>query len=329
MTEIARYTFHVQSGKRSAGTNTDLILNTKEPISIKAKNGHFHIEVHHVNIPFSFYQLSSDIASLTCVFTDATGHPKTATITLTTGNYTTISVLAELSSKLIAMAQISSGAYTGFTPILNFTYSTTTSKSTFQMTSPVNASIQMNFSTNTNLGLFFGLASNTTISTALTATSTKVAIANPVNYLLVRSGSFQQNFNREYIVETDVYSDVLYRCPVGTSQNTWIQHYLQGEPVFVSNNYITTMNFYLSTNLTYTPIDLQGAEWAFSFSIVEMVDAPFESISSNMLQNFIITPTVSTNPLTEEERVKLEQERQDNLDKLAQYKNRLEQRQLK
>ena len=324
MTEIARYTFHVQSGKRSAGTNSDLTLNTREPITTKAKKGHFHLIVHHANIPFSFYQLSSDIANLTCVFTNA-GNSKTVTVTLTTGNYTTISVLTELSSKLIAMAQITSGAYTGFTPVLVFTYSTTTSKSTFQMTGPVNTSIQMNFASNTNLGLFFGLDANTTISSVLTAVSSKTAIANPVNYLLIRSGSFQQNFNREYIVETDVYSDVCYRVPVGTSQNTWIQHFVSGDPIYVANNNVTSMNFYLTTNLTYTPIDLQGAEWAFSFSLVELVEPAYETLTSSLLSTFLPPPEQS-NP---EEIARLEQERQANLDKLALYKNRLEQRTFK
>jgi hypothetical protein len=105
MTEIARYTFHIQSNKRSGGTSTDMTINTVNTIALKSKRGRFQIVVHECTVPFSFYQMSSDISTLQCVFTDTTGNPKTANITLTNGNYTTVSILSELSTKLIAMAQ--------------------------------------------------------------------------------------------------------------------------------------------------------------------------------------------------------------------------------
>jgi hypothetical protein len=119
--EIAKYTFHVSSDKRSAGTATDMTLTLANTISLKSKTGRFMLVVHAVNIPFSYYQLSSEINTLECIFTDASGNPKTATISLGIGNYTTVSILAELSAKLISMAQTSSGSYVGYTPTLNFT----------------------------------------------------------------------------------------------------------------------------------------------------------------------------------------------------------------
>lgn len=322
--EIARYTFHVNSRSRSSGTQTDLNLSTTNTVSLKSKNGRFQLIVHECSVPFSFYQLSSDISTLQCIFTDTTGHPKTANIVLATGNYTTVSVLSELSSKLITMAQVSSGAYTGFTPTLNFTYSTTTSKSTFAMTNPVNASIQMNFASNTNLGQFFGLSTNITISTALTITSTKVAVANPVNILFIRSGSFQQVYNREYIVETDTFSDIVYRVPVASGANTWIQQQVDGHPVIVANDHINSMNFYLTTNLTYNPIDLQGLDWSFAFSIIEVELEPYDRITNALLVNKIEPPVPN-----QEEIDRLQKEYQDNLDKLALYKKRLEAKSLK
>lgn len=329
--EIAKYTFHVSSDKRSAGTATDMTLTLANTISLKSKTGRFMLVVHAVNIPFSYYQLSSEINTLECIFTDASGNPKTATISLGIGNYTTVSILAELSAKLISMAQTSSGSYVGYTPTLNFTYSSTTSKSTFAMTNPANASIQMRFATNTNLGIFFGLSTNVTISTASTIVSTKVAVANPVNYLLVRSGNLQQIYNREYIVENDVFSDILYRVPVGTQQNTWIQHHADGYPIFISNNLITTINIYLTTNLTYNPIDLQGIGWAISFSIIEVEAPEFISIGQTTISNFI-TPTPveqpgEPEPTPEEEALKKAYE--DELAKLEVYKNKLLKRKLK
>ncbi len=318
--EIRRYTFHVNSDKRSSGTNTDMMLTVKDTISLKAIDSTFYIDVHSANIPFSFYQLSADIQTLQCVFTDAFGTPKTANIIMTAGNYTTISVLDELSARLIAMAQISSGAYVGFTPVLSFTYSTTTSKSTLVMTSPANASIQMNFASNLNLGTFFGFDANKTISSALSVTSTKICVANPVNYLLIRSGNLQQMWNREFIVETDTFSDILYRVPVGTGQNTWLQHLADTDPVEISNNNISSINIYLTTNLTYTPIDLQGITWAISFSIIEKKKPTFVSVTTKLLAN-LPTPEAPQEDVT-----KLEEEYQKNLSRLERYKKRLEEK---
>ena len=316
--EIARYTFHVNSEKRTSGTNTDLFLGISDSIVKKSLNSSLHIQVHNANIPFSFYQLSSDIASLSCEFTDSNGNLKTASITLTSGNYTTVSILTELSTKLIAMAQISSGLYVGFTPVLVFSYSTTTSKSTFAYTSPVNTSIKMKFASNTNLGIFFGLSADTTISSALTGTSSKVCVANPVNYLLIRCGNLKQTYNKEFIVETNAFSDIIYRVPVSTSQNTWIQQYYTSEPIQISSDIITNINLYLTTNLTYSPIDLQGLSWAISFSIIEYENTDYTSVTKNLLVNIPLPPPP---PLEDPEQ--LEKDFQTNLAKLKDYQAKL------
>jgi len=329
--EISRYTFHVSSDKRSAGTATDMTLSVANTLSLKSKTGRFQILVHAVNIPFSYYQLSSEINTLQCVFTNG-ANSKTSTITLSAGNYTTVSVLSELSSKLISEAQITSGAYVGMTPVLSFTYSQTTSKSTFTMTGPANTSIQMNFASNTNLGIFFGLVANSFISPIVSVTSSKVAVANPVNYLLIRSGNLQQVYNREYIVESDVFADILYRVPVGTQQNTWIQHHSDGDPVFISNNLITSINLYLTTNLTYSPIDLQGVGWAISFSIIEVEEPVYISRNESLVNNLpTVQPTPEgepdETPTPEEEELKKAYE--EELAKLEVYKNKLLKRKLK
>ena len=87
MNEIARYTFHVNSDKRSSGTSTDMTLSLKNTLTLKSINSSFYIDVHSANIPFSFYQLSSEINTLQCVFTDTFGIPKTVNVSLQVGNY--------------------------------------------------------------------------------------------------------------------------------------------------------------------------------------------------------------------------------------------------
>lgn len=330
--EISRYTFHISSDKRSSGMATDMTLSLANTINLKSKKGKFQILVHAVNIPFSYYQLSSEINTLSVTFINS-GQSKTSNITLAAGNYTTVSVLAELSAKLISEAQISSGAYVGYTPVLNFTYSQTTSKSTFVFTGPANAAIIMNFASNTNLGIFFGLSANSVIAQGTTVISSKVAVANPVNYLLIRSGNLQQIYNREYIVESDVFADILYRVPVGTQQNTWIQHHADGYPVFISNNFITSINIYLTTNLTYNPIDLQGIGWAISFSIIEVEVPDYILLNDTMAASF---PTILPTPIGEPgeepptpEEEALKKAYEEELAKLEVYKNKLMKRKLK
>jgi hypothetical protein len=324
--EIARYTFNVNSDKRSSGTNTDLTLAIRNTISLKSTNSKFFIEVHSCNVPFSFYQLSSDINTLTCVFTDLYGGTKTSNITLTVGNYTTISILTELSSKLIAMASISASGYAGYTAELNFTYSTQTSKSTFQMTSPFGRSIKMNFSTNTLLGNFFGFNTDQTISTVLTVVSTNVCVANPVNYLLVRSGNMIQSYNYEFVVETNVFSDIIYKVPVSTGQNTWLVELGDSDPTQIANDHITSINLYLTTNLTYTPIDLQGLVWSISFSIVEKQIPAYTSLTTTLVSNLPVQTSQAN--MSPEEIAKLEKEYDDNIAKLESYKKRLEAKQI-
>jgi hypothetical protein len=329
MSEIARYTFHVNSDKRSSGTNTDMTLAIKNTITLKSINSSFYIDVHSANVPFSFYQLSSEINTLQCVFTDALGIPKTVNVSLAVGNYTTVSVLTELSAKLIAAAQLPFVGYTPFTPVLNFSYSTTTAKSTYIMTGPANASIQMNFASNTVLGTFFGFTTNKFISSTISVISTNTCVANPVNYLLIRSGNLVQSNNREYIIETDVFSDILYRVPVGTSQNTWLQHLADTDPVRIANDKITSINIYLTTNLTYTPIDLQGVNWAISFSIIEMENVSFKPLTDLLVSNLPPPTNELQANMTPEEVNKLEKEYNDNLTKIEEYKKRLESRLLK
>jgi hypothetical protein len=202
------------------GVTTNIIGNVakkmflKESTSTKkqkSKKGMFKIIVHDLIFPFSFYQLSSEYNTLSCTFTDTTAHTKTATLTLTAGNYTVVSILTALSTALTTICQTSSGSFIGFTPTFNFTYSTTTNKTTLQMTAPASASIVLPFQNNLVMGGFFGHSTSQTISTISTPIGTKISVANPVNQLLLRSGNLKQFQNREWYVQKDTFADILFR----------------------------------------------------------------------------------------------------------------------
>jgi hypothetical protein len=71
-------------------------------------------------------------------------------------------------------------------------------------------------------------------------------------------------------------------------------------------------------------------DWSFAFSIIEIGVAPYEHITNSLLANKIEPPTQPpTAPVNQEEIDRLKKEYQDNLDKLALYKKRLEAKQPK
>lgn len=253
-------------------------LNLQTPITLQAKDSVFFVQIHSVEIPFCFYQLDSNINTLQVEFTDLSiPAQKTSTITLTPGNYTCVSVLQELTSKLIAEAQIPSGSYSGFIPDLTFSYNPSTGKNTFAM-SNVGYSITLLFSNNQDLGIFFGLSNSITISSFSSPTSDKIAVANPITSLYVRSPTFKQIKNREFMVETDVYSDILDKIPITTGQNTYITYFVDSEPIYITDNFINEFNIYLTNNINYNPINLQGLDWIITMSISEVLRPRYEPI---------------------------------------------------
>jgi len=309
MAEVARYTFHIASNQRNSGTNTDMNIQLSQIITRLAAKSQLQVIVHGITIPFSFYQLSSDIATLGV---SVNGYAPDGTITLATGNYTTVSILTELSTKLTAYCAALSPT---FTPTFTFTYSTTTGRTT--LVSNSTRSITLKFGSNTNLGLFFGFSANATF-TNVSTTGDKAAVANPVTYLLLRSPSLRQFKNREWVVEKDTFSDILYRIPISTNVGTYIQWYGDSERVVLVNDTLSLINFYLTTNLSYTPIDLQGLPFSFHLTIIEVIQPDYIPITNSTLVNIAAEPPTNT-----EEIDRLQKERDDALRRLENYKKKL------
>lgn len=329
MATVATYTFYISSDKRQSGTNTDMNIQMSQIITRQAKNSHFVATVHGTTIPFSFYQLSNDIKSLG-VFIQQGSNTYGVILNMTVGNYSTESILTELATKLTAICVGNILPCTSFTPLFSFVYNTTTSKSSLTMlstipnTPPANTTvINLLFGSNLSLGLFFGFTANATFSIGLSATGSKPAVANPVNYLLLRSPSLRQYKNREWIVEQDVFSDILYHIPVQTNVNTYINWYGDSYPVVLVNDTISTLNFYLTTNLSYTPINLQDLAWSFRMTISEVLQPNYESISSTAFVNQTFANAPIETDATAEEKAQLEAEKQDAIKRIERYKEKL------
>lgn len=326
--EIQRFTYQVQASQRNTGSVSDFYIKLPRLIEKVAKNSRLTMQINDCTVPFSFFQLSNDINTVQVKFTNTSGISKTIPITLTAGNYNAINILTELSSKLTIGAQTSYLSYTGFTPIFNFSYSTVDGRHTLALTSPANTSILIYFSLNTNLGRFFGFSSDATISPTSSPVSDKMVCTNPVCQIYLRCGNLRQQNNREYIVENAVFSDIVYILPVASQQLTYISTNHAGDEIILTDDNITDINFYITSNLNYNALDLQGLDnFSFSFTIREREAPTYDRRETDLLQNKIApiiqqpTPTQEYTP-TEEE-MKLMKERDKILTKLNKYKEKL------
>ncbi len=325
--EVMRYSFYVDSNKRNAGSNTDLDITLKQPITRLSAEGQFIVSVASISIPFSFYQLSSTSGlNVLPVYLKNAVDPsgRTTAITLQEGNYTPYTLITQLNSKLTAVCQqIGVGGFTPFTPTFNTTYNPTTGFMTFVLTAPAGCEIHLLFTTSSTtqqLGGFFGVnGTDIIMTTSTTPSSTKPCVLNPVNYLYLRS-SLKQFRNREWVVQSDDVSDILHRIPISTAQGTWIQYDLPSEPVYIMNDTIDTINFYLTTNLTYDAINLQGIDWSFAFNISEVTRPKYTPIAQTLAYNTFAK-------MTEEEKqaqlTELEAKKAKEIERLKRYRDLL------
>ena len=324
--QIMRYTFNIDSSQRSSGANTDYDIAFAQPITHLSKNGMFIVSVSSITVPFSFYQLSTtDGLNQLPVFLKNAVDPSgvTRTITLQPGNYTPYTLITQLNQRLIETCLIGGTGFTPFTPVFLSSYNPTTGYITFALTNPIGCEIRLLFSTNattTLLSGFFGTAGADIIMTpATTPSSVRPCLLNPINYLFLRS-SLKQYRNREFIVQKDDTSDILYRVPIGTSQGTWIQYDYPSEPVYIIDSSISSINFYLTSNLSYTPINLQGLSWSFAFSISEVLRPEYVPISEALANNRLVNLSVEDREAMKKE---LEQLRERELERLQKYKAKL------
>ena len=324
---VMEYTFHINSYQRSSGTNTNFNINFSQSINLLARRGQFQIIFNSVQIPFTFYQMSNtDSLNVLSVTIQNGVDAWTQNITLTQGNYNPYTLLTELSKQLTLACQFPPSGHTAyaFTPVYSFTYAPSTGFMSFAMTGPAGCGTQLNFATSTNklTSGFFGINTTTptnvgmSVTGSVTGTRTQPCVLNPVNYLLLRS-SLKQFRNREFIVLKDDVSDIVYKMPILTSQSTWINFFQTSEPIYLIDNTIQTINFYLTNNLSYTPINLQQIPWSFSFTLREVLRPDYEALNA-----FISLPS-PLKDTSQEEIDQLVKEKERNMQKLVLYKKKL------
>lgn len=311
---------------RSKGSNEDFFIETAQIINKLAAGSQYIVQLNNVQIPFSFYQLSSTSnLNVLPVYiknaVDAVG--RYTAVTIPQGNYTPYTLITALNTVLTSTCQQTGIAgFTPFTPVFNTTYNPTNGYITFALTSPINCQIKLLFSS-TNitalLGNFFGVGSgDINMTTSTTPTSNQPCVLNPVNYLCIRS-SLKQFRNREYIFVKDDVSDILAKVPILTQQGTYVQFIEPTEPIYIIDNSINAIEFYLTNNLTYDPINLQNLPWSFTFTLIEVIRPDYTSIATTQAINILARPPPPTSEIDE-----LKKQRDELIGKLETYKKKLE-----
>ncbi|HEY9705908.1 MAG TPA: hypothetical protein V6C58_25965, partial [Allocoleopsis sp.] len=189
----------------------------------------------------------------------------TSNITLSTGNYTIISLLAELSSKLTSLA-----ASNSITLKTNFNYNKSNGKVDLSLTAQdaIATTITLNFASNKTLGAFFGYTQNAVFSYTTISYGNQYVNVNPITNIFIRC-SLPQRESYEYIIENGVETDIIAKIPIG--------NYYSGSYIFFENSIsycdlacqtIDSIQIYLTDNLSYS-IDM-NLEWSLVLIIEEI-----------------------------------------------------------
>jgi hypothetical protein len=83
------------------------------------------------------------------------------------------------------------------------------------------------------------------------------------------------------------------------------------------------MNFYLTSNLSYTPIILQFLSWSFYFTITEVLEPVYESLFSTAFVNTAFYNQPLETDASDAEKALLEKQRNEALMKLEVYKKKI------
>lgn len=302
--EVARYNIFINSSKRITGTPSYFNVNLKQPLRLKNSKNYWMAKVQSVQIPFSFKTVNPTNNSL--VITTTRGSTNTTTLTIPTGNYTITSLLLTME---VLIKNYFQTTYS-YTPTFAFVYNSNTQFVSLGISGDLTpTTITFQFANNF-IGQMMGFTTNQTIgfSPTLVATSTQSVLVNPISYICLRSDTLIQNQAYESIVEKDVQSDILCKIPIVDLPRSWIQY----EPPIslqITNRIIDNIQVYLTNNLSYDLLDLNGLEWSFTISFIEMVgvDHPQEDTLEGLNQNMM----------------ELQMKRQDLIDRLTKAKEKI------
>lgn len=270
--EVARYNVFINSSKRLTGSTTYFNVNLKQPLKLRNSNNYWLCRIASVNIPHSFKTINSNNNTLAITITRGILTSNHSLI-VPDGNYSISTLLTTIQGLILAIFQ----SVYAYTPTFSFTYNPNTQYVTLGITGDATTTTISFTFLNNFIGLMMGFTTNQTIgfSPTLTATSTQSVLVNPISYICLRSDTLIQNQAFESIVEQDVQSDILAKIPIVDLPKSWI-YYEPPISVVLTNKVIDNIQVYLTNNLDYNLLDLNGLEWAFTIVFTEMTNVEIQ-----------------------------------------------------
>ena len=270
--EINRYHLYLSSSKRQTGIIEDYSIALKRPIILKNPHHYFKVLVKEATIPYTFQQVNANYNNFKYnIIHNGFQYPD-KTIKISNGNYTILTLLKEVTSKL--SLDISS-YIAGYNPSFNFTYDRNSMFCTFGIKNDGISSntitiIPLQDQVSTMLGVVSQSSFGNSGSSLSSCSSTQPVNVSPITSIFIRSETLKQsNLSTENIVNRDDSSDILVQIPILNQPTSWLQYMneLSIENVVV-NSLINDVNLYLSDNRSYS-LDLRGIDWSCMLTIIE------------------------------------------------------------
>jgi hypothetical protein len=212
------------------------------PITLSAS--YFTVTIGSAEIPFCFTQVNSNNNVL-----DISINGVAHTVTFPIGNYNINSLCEYLKNAILG---IDVGC------ILVYSYNKDQGK--VGLVVPVGKTLVLGFSNNEALGSMFGFVSDATITSVLTTSVRHVNVC-PSPCLYIRSENLSLVNSREWLVQSDVNSDILCKIQLTEQPGSWIFFAGTGLETRLSNSVIDRISLYLGDSLNYL-VDLGGLDWS-------------------------------------------------------------------
>lgn len=269
MSVIEEYHLFLNSSQRVSGTNSNCSFSLYQPIKLRNQSNNFFVRVGSCEIPFTFNPINSTNNTITFSY-NRVGIITTFTGTITQGQYNPTTFLSVLQSIIQANTVFTSFSfvYSSTTGYLSLTCKgPDTSQTTLQITN-CSEVVKGFLGINTLPSATFGFNVN-----YLYLNSVKNVLFNPINSVYVRSENIRQSQNYESLVVKKDISDILAKVQISVQPNSfivWVNY--TDLNVKVSNKYFDVINLYLTNNLDYNELNLNGLDFSIRLTIQEVGD---------------------------------------------------------
>ena len=271
--EINRYHIFCNTAERASGTCNEFSIAVNPPLQKTDPHSYFVAQIVSVEIPYSWFQITSANNALQFAYTVNGSGPTLYTMHIMPGNYNINTLMTNFSVQLEAVIPSHTWSH-------NLVYNQETSKITFGIKNASAYSsiiIAINFPANAFLARMFGCLQDFNIvygynaGAYATVSGIQNVNVNPVSSIYIRSSNLRQVKNQENMVagyRADP-SDILCKLQVYTPPKSWI--FYNGElglSAKIVNPVIDKIDIYLSDNYSFA-LDLNNNDWTFRITFIE------------------------------------------------------------